>query len=37
MFLYVILGKTDTKSLLEKAGNNEVNNCKPDHNYSKLL
>jgi hypothetical protein len=23
--------------LLGKAGNNEVNNCKPDHNHSELL
>jgi hypothetical protein len=23
--------------LLENAGNNEVNNCKPDHNHSELL
>jgi hypothetical protein len=30
-------GKTDIKSLLGKAGNNEVNNCKPDHNHSELL
>jgi hypothetical protein len=34
---YVIWGKTDIKSLLGKAGNNEVNNCKPDHNHSELL
>jgi hypothetical protein len=37
MLPYVISGKTDIKSLLEKAGNNEVNHRKPDHNHSELL
>jgi hypothetical protein len=27
----------EVKSLLGNAGNNEVNNCKPDHNHSELL
>jgi hypothetical protein len=30
-------GKTNIKLLLGNAGNNEENNCKPDHNRSKLL
>jgi hypothetical protein len=34
---YTICGKTNIKLLLENAGNNEENNCKPDHNRSKLL
>jgi hypothetical protein len=35
MLPYAILGKTNIKLLLENAGNNEENNCKPDHNRSK--
>jgi hypothetical protein len=34
---YAILGKMNIKLLLGNAGNNEENNCKPDHNRSKLL
>jgi hypothetical protein len=34
---YAIRGKTNIKLLLGNAGNNEENNCKPDHNPSKLL
>jgi hypothetical protein len=34
---YAILGKTNIKLLLENAGNNEKNNCKPDHNRSELF
>jgi hypothetical protein len=37
MLPYVILGKTDIKLLFGNAGSNEENNCKPDHNRSKLL
>jgi hypothetical protein len=37
MLPYAILGKTNTKLLLENAGNNEENNCKPHHNRSELL
>jgi hypothetical protein len=37
MLPYVVSDKTEKKSLLGKAGNNEVNNCKPDHNHSELL
>jgi hypothetical protein len=37
MLPYVIWGKTDIKLLLENGGNNEENNCKPDHNRSELL
>jgi hypothetical protein len=37
MLPYAILGKTNIKLLLENAGNNEENNCKPDHNRSELL
>jgi hypothetical protein len=29
--------KTNIKLLLGNAGNNEENNCKPDHNRSELL
>jgi hypothetical protein len=29
--------KTEIKSLLGNAGNNEENNCKPDHKYSELV
>jgi hypothetical protein len=29
--------KTDIKLLLGNGGNNEENNCKPDHNRSELL
>jgi hypothetical protein len=31
MLPYVICGKTDIKLVLGNAGNNEENNCKPDH------
>jgi hypothetical protein len=34
---YFIIGITNIKLLLENAGNNEENNCKPDHNCSELL
>jgi hypothetical protein len=34
---YVIGGKTNTKLLLENAGNNKENNCKPDYSRSELL
>jgi hypothetical protein len=37
MLPYIILGKTDIKLLFGNAGSNEENNCKPDHNSSKLL
>jgi hypothetical protein len=37
MLPYVIWGKTDKKLLLENAGNNKENNCKPDHSRSELL
>jgi hypothetical protein len=35
MLPYAILGKTNI--ILENAGNNEENNCKPDHNRPELL
>jgi hypothetical protein len=31
--LYVIWGWTHVKALLGNAGDNEENNCKPDHNW----
>jgi hypothetical protein len=31
------LRQNEQKLLLGNAGNNEENNCKPDHNRSKLL
>jgi hypothetical protein len=34
---YVICGKTEIKLLLGNAGNNEENNCEPDHSRSELL
>jgi hypothetical protein len=37
MLQYVISSKTDIKSLFVDAVNNEVNNCKSDHNHSDLL
>jgi hypothetical protein len=32
-----LFGVTNIKLLLGNAGNNEENNCKPDHDRSKLL
>jgi hypothetical protein len=29
--------QTDIKLVLGNAGNNEINNCKPDHTHSELL
>jgi hypothetical protein len=37
MLPHAIWGKTNVKLLLGNAGNNEENNCKPDHNRSELL
>jgi hypothetical protein len=37
MLRHAIGGKTNIKLLLRNAGNNEENNCKPDHNRSELL
>jgi hypothetical protein len=37
MLPYAIWGKTNIKLLLRNAGNNEENNCQPDHNRSELL
>jgi hypothetical protein len=37
MLPHVISGKTDINSLLGNTVNNEVNNCKLDHNHSELL
>jgi hypothetical protein len=37
MLPYAILGKTNIQLLLENAGNNAENNCKPDHNRSEII